>query len=30
LEHPAGADFAVSHYDIIFHGLCAGCRKAAI
>jgi Fur family peroxide stress response transcriptional regulator len=29
LEHPAGADFAVSHYDIIFHGLCAGCRKAA-
>ena len=29
LESEAGADFSVSHYDIIFHGLCRDCRKAA-
>jgi Fur family transcriptional regulator, peroxide stress response regulator len=28
LESPLQSDFAVSHYDIIFHGLCADCRRA--
>lgn len=29
LQSPVDAGFAVSHYDIIFHGLCPDCRKAA-
>jgi Fur family transcriptional regulator, peroxide stress response regulator len=29
LEAPQGGDFAVSHYDIIFHGLCGECRRSS-
>lgn len=28
LHLPEGAGFAVTHYDILFHGLCGDCRAA--